>query len=81
MGVNAMLVIATFACDWMFTMRLFGPPLIVRPEIASVPVHDAAIVTADVAAAARIGMLNTCVFVPLAATVTAAGFAVMVKPV
>ncbi len=76
-----MLVIATFAWFWMFTRRLFGPPLIARLEIASLPVHDAAIVTAAVAAAAMIGMLNTCVFVPPAATATAAGLSVRVKPV
>ncbi len=81
MGVKTMPVIATFAWDRMFTMRLFGPPLITRVEIASVPVHDAAIVTAAVVAAARIGMLNTCVFVPPAATTTAAGFADKSKPV
>ncbi len=74
-------VIATFACDWMFTRRLFGPPPKTRVEIASVAVHDAAIVTAAVAAAANMGTLNTCVFVPLAATTTAAGFADKSKPV
>jgi hypothetical protein len=74
-------VIATTACDWMFTLTVFGPPFIARPEIASVPVHNAVIVTEAVAAAAIMGTLNTCVFVPPAATAIAAGFAVKVKPV
>ncbi len=81
MGVKTMPVIATAACDWMFTLTVFGPPIIARLVIASLPVHDAVIVTAAVAAAARIGMLNTCVFVPPAATTTAAGFADKSKPV
>ncbi|MEX2681694.1 MAG: hypothetical protein Q6373_008840, partial [Candidatus Sigynarchaeota archaeon] len=74
-------VMVTIACAWMFTARLFGPPLIDRDEIASVPVHVAAIVTADVVALAKMGTLNTCVFVLPAFTVTAAGFADKSKPV
>jgi hypothetical protein len=46
-----------------------------------VPVHDAVIVTAAVDAPDKIGTLNTCVFVPLAATDTAAGFADKSSPV
>jgi hypothetical protein len=74
-------VIDTLACDWMFTLTVFPPPLIARLDIASVPVHDAVIVTAAVDALARIGMLNTCVFVLLAATVMAEGLSDKVKPV
>jgi hypothetical protein len=56
-------------------------PLIGLPEITSVPVQVAVMVTAAVVALARIGMVNVCVFVPPAFTVIAAGLAVKVKPV
>ncbi len=65
----------------MLTPRLVGLPIIARLEIHSVPAHTAIIVTEAVVAAARIGTLNTWVFIPPATTVTAAGLSVNVKPV